>query len=428
MNIILLSGGSGKRLWPLSNDVRSKQFLKIFPKEDGSRESMAQRMFRMIKEVDPNSVITIATSENQIQQIKAQLGDNVGISVEPTRRDTFPAIALAAAYLKKNGVNENEPIVVCPVDPYVDIDYFHCLSKLSDAASEKNAANIVLMGIEPTYPSEKFGYIIPVTKETVSAVSEFKEKPDKQTAQKYISIGALWNGGVFAFKLSYLLNISAHLLGTNDYDTMFKNYASLRKISFDYAVVEKEKSIDVIRFSGKWKDLGTWNTLSEAMKDSFSGKVMTNHCLNTHIINELDVPLIALGIDNSIVVATPDGILVSKKSESVKLKDYVNDMIPMYEQYPWGEYKILDYSVGDSNEERIVRKLIIKANNCFDLSNKDGYKEIITVENGQGTLTINGDKKNICSGDSFTSDVSSEICIKAHTEMQLIDIKIRMNK
>ena len=99
MNIILLSGGSGKRLWPLSNDVRPKQFLKIFRKADGTKESMAMRMYRMIKEVDEDSIITIATSENQIPQIKAQLGEQVGISVEPTRRDTFPAIALAAAYL-----------------------------------------------------------------------------------------------------------------------------------------------------------------------------------------------------------------------------------------------------------------------------------------------------------------------------------------
>ena len=105
MNIILLSGGSGKRLWPLSNDVRSKQFLKIFTKDDGTRESMAQRMYRMIKEIDSDSTVTIATSENQIPQIRAQLGEEVGISVEPTRRDTFPAIALAAAYLKKNGIN-----------------------------------------------------------------------------------------------------------------------------------------------------------------------------------------------------------------------------------------------------------------------------------------------------------------------------------
>lgn len=230
MNIILLSGGSGKRLWPLSNDVRSKQFLKIFRKADGTKESMAMRMYRMIKEVDESATITIATSENQIPQIRAQLGEQVGISVEPTRRDTFPAIALAAAYLKKQGVGEAEPVVVCPVDPYVESDYFDCLKELSDAAGKEEAANLTLMGIEPTYPSEKYGYIIPTSKDHMASVSEFKEKPDRKTAEKYIENGALWNGGVFAFKLSYVLGIARELFGTdssaNPYNTrLFRRFS-----------------------------------------------------------------------------------------------------------------------------------------------------------------------------------------------------------
>ena len=128
MNIILLSGGSGKRLWPLSNEVRAKQFLKIFKKADGSHESMVQRMYRMICEVDSGASVTIATSENQVSLINAQLGGKVGISAEPCRRDTFPAIALAAAYLHDvKGIPGNEAVVVCPVDPYVESDYFQML-------------------------------------------------------------------------------------------------------------------------------------------------------------------------------------------------------------------------------------------------------------------------------------------------------------
>ena len=229
MNVILLSGGSGKRLWPLSNEVRSKQFLKIFRKADGTKESMAQRMYRMIKEVDADAVVTIATSENQIPQIRAQLGEEVGISVEPTRRDTFPAIALAAAYLKKQGVGEQEPVVVCPVDPYVEKDYFECLKELSDEAGKEGAANLTLMGIEPTEPSEKFGYIIPVSAEHLSAVSEFKEKPTKEAAEAYIRQGALWNGGMFAFKLSYILEIAKRLFGTAEYDGMYENTQSWKR-------------------------------------------------------------------------------------------------------------------------------------------------------------------------------------------------------
>lgn len=171
MNIVLLSGGSGQRLWPLSNDIRSKQFIKIFHKEDGSLESMVQRVYRQIKTIDTDATVTIATSKSQVSAIHNQLGENVGISVEPCRRDTFPAIALAAAYLKDvQGVGEEESVVVCPVDPYVEDDYFEALKALGERA-QKSDSNLVLMGIEPTYPSEKYGYIIPLGKEAISRVS-----------------------------------------------------------------------------------------------------------------------------------------------------------------------------------------------------------------------------------------------------------------
>ncbi|SFL49594.1 mannose-1-phosphate guanylyltransferase, partial [Lachnospiraceae bacterium KH1T2] len=150
MNLILLSGGSGKRLWPLSNDVRSKQFIKFFKKEDGSYESMVQRMLKGIKKIDTDASVTIATSKTQVPSIVNQLGEEVGISVEPCRRDTFPAIALATAYLHDvMGVDKNEEVVVCPVDPYVDDNYFEALKKLAEFAG-RGTANLSLLGIEPT--------------------------------------------------------------------------------------------------------------------------------------------------------------------------------------------------------------------------------------------------------------------------------------
>ena len=182
MNLVLLSGGSGQRLWPLSNDIRSKQFIKIFHNEKGELESMVQRVYRQIKTVDTDATVTIATSKSQVSAIHNQLGEDVGISVEPCRRDTFPAIALAAAYLKDvQGVGEEEAVVVCPVDPYVENDYFEALKALGDRAAV-SSANLVLMGIEPTYPSEKYGYIIPTSKDNLSKVSMFKEKPTQDVA------------------------------------------------------------------------------------------------------------------------------------------------------------------------------------------------------------------------------------------------------
>ena len=137
MNIILLSGGSGKRLWPLSNDVRSKQFIKFFKTADGQYESMVQRVYRQIRRADPAGDIVFAAPKSQISSIHNQLGEQVGISVEPCRRDTFPAIVLASAYLRDvRGLSEDAPVVVCPVDPLVEDDYFETLVRLGEQASK----------------------------------------------------------------------------------------------------------------------------------------------------------------------------------------------------------------------------------------------------------------------------------------------------
>ena len=345
MNIVLLSGGSGKRLWPLSNDIRSKQFIKIFKTDDGQYESMVQRVYRQIKKIDSEARVTIATSKTQVSSIHNQLGDNVGISVEPCRRDTFPAIALATAYLHDVlGVPEDEAVVVCPVDPYVDDDYFAALKALGEQA-DKGEANLVLMGIEPTYPSEKYGYIIPESKDEVSAVSTFKEKPDTQTAKKYISQGALWNGGVFAYRLKYVLDRAHELIDFADYQDLFTKYGTLTKISFDYAVVEKEEKIQVMRFGGQWKDLGTWNTLTEAMTDAAIGDAMMSEtCTGVNIINELNVPVLAMGLHDVVISASPEGILVSDKDESSYIKPYVDkiDQQIMFAEKSWGSFRVLD--------------------------------------------------------------------------------------
>lgn len=153
MHIILLSGGSGKRLWPLSNDIRSKQFIKFFRKEDGEYESMVQRMYRQIREVDSKAKVIIATSKTQVSSIHNQLGGEVSVCVEPCRRDTFPAIALASAYLHDvEKVPDQEPVVVCPVDPYVENDYFQAIKRLGEIAAA-GEANLVLMGWFPPIPA-----------------------------------------------------------------------------------------------------------------------------------------------------------------------------------------------------------------------------------------------------------------------------------
>lgn len=425
MNVILLSGGSGKRLWPLSNDVRSKQFLKIFRKSDGTKESMAQRMYRMIREVDPEATVTIATSENQIPQIRAQLGDSVGISVEPTRRDTFPAIALAAAYLASQGVGKDEPVVVCPVDPYVERGYYECLKALSDEAGKPGAANLTLMGIEPTYPSEKYGYIIPTSKDHLAAVSEFREKPDATTAKRYIASGALWNGGVFAFKLDYVLGIARRLFGTDDYRALYDGYADLQKISFDYAVVEGEKSINVIRFSGEWKDLGTWNTLTEAMDEAVTGNAVADGCENTHVVNELEIPMIVLGVDNAVIAATPDGILAATKERSPELKSFVGEARPMYERRGWGEYRVLDYKVHKDDMNSLTKELVIAPDQHISYQRHNHRTEVWTFTEGEGDLILDDVVQRVKRGDVAVIKAGMKHAIRAvGGELHIIEVQI----
>lgn len=424
MNIILLSGGSGKRLWPLSNEVRSKQFLKIFKRPDGSHESMVQRMYRMIHEVDEYAQITIATSEKQVTSINAQLGDKVGISIEPCRRDTFPAIVLATAYLHDvKGISEDEVVVVCPVDPYVEAPYFQMLEKVSDQA-DRGEANLVLMGIEPTYPSEKYGYILPQSSETLSLVDTFKEKPDAPTAEKYIKQGALWNAGVFAYKLKYVLDIAKNVFGSASYQELFDNYANFTKISFDYAVVEKEPKIQVMRFAGEWKDLGTWNTLTEVMSDEVAGNAVAAECENTHVINELQIPLIAIGVKDLAIAATADGILITEKSKSEKVKEYVSDQRPMYEKRVWGEYQVLDYRIQADGKNSLTKHLIIKPGQHISYQKHAHRAEIWTFVDGDGSLMLDDVIIKVSRGDTVYIKPGMKHAVKANTELHIIEVQV----
>ena len=422
MNIILLSGGSGKRLWPLSNDIRSKQFIKIFKKEDGDYESMVQRVYRQIQSVEPNSIITIATSKTQVSAIHNQLGEKVNVCVEPCRRDTFPAIALAAAYLHDiKGLSEEEAVVVCPVDPYVNEDYFVALENLQQLA-KKGEANLVLMGIEPTYPSEKYGYIIPASNDIVSTVKTFKEKPDVKTAESYISQGALWNGGVFAFQLKYVLKKAHELIDFVDYDDLYSKYETLKKISFDYAVVEQESAIQVMRFHGEWKDLGTWNTLTEAMEETTVGDATLNEtCEGVHVINELDVPVLCMGLKNVVVSASPDGILVSDKEQSSYIKPFVDkiDQRVMYAEKSWGSFRIIDIE-----EESLTIKVTLNPGHRMNYHSHRNRDEVWTIISGKGRTIVDGMEQPVSPGDVVTMEAGCKHTIIADTELQVIEVQL----
>ncbi len=422
MNIVLLSGGSGVRLWPLSNEIRSKQFVKLFRTGDGSYESMVQRVYRQIKEVDKTSKITIATSSSQVSSLKNQLGDNVSICLEPCRRDTFPAIALASVFLNEVvGIGREEVVAVCPIDPYVDNDFFEAIEQMETVVLSGDS-NLTLMGIEPTYPSDKYGYIIPTSSEHISVVREFKEKPDTETAKKFISQGALWNAGVFAFKLGYMVEKAHRMIDFSGYADLLKKYGDLEKISFDYAVVEKETSIRVVRFSGNWKDVGTWSMMTEVMSDKVKGNALVDDCSeNTNVINDLDIPVLVMGCSNMVVVASDDGILISDKDRSDHMKPYVEKIktYPRFVEKSWGCLSVLDRT-----SKSISMKVLLDEGKHMSYHSHAKRDEIWTVISGSGRIVLDGVSKPVKEGDSVQMVRGSKHTIIADTAMTLIEVQV----
>ena len=423
MHLILLSGGSGKRLWPLSNDVRSKQFLKILKSPSGEYESMVQRVFRQIMKAAPDASITIATGKSQVSCIRNHLGEQVNICVEPARRDTFPAIALAAAHLASvQGVGPEEAVVVCPVDPYADDDYFVAVRRLAEAAAG-DRANLYLLGVKPSYPSEKYGYIIPESgAAALRRVEAFREKPTAELAKMYMKQGALWNCGVFAFRLGYLLEIARKRFGACDYHTLYKQYAELEKISFDYAVVEKEQQIACLEYAGMWKDIGTWNTLAEEMAEPSIGPVILDeNCENVIAINELNQPMLCMGLRDVVVAASGDGILISDRGASSQIKAYVDRLEhrAMYAEKSWGSLTVLDEQPGS-----MTIRLQVMAGAQLKYHSHEHRSEVWTVLSGTGEVIVDDVRQTVASGSSIVLPLGCRHMLRADTEMQLVEVQL----
>ena len=378
---------------------------------------MVQRVYRQINSIDKNANITIATSVNQVPQLKNQLGNNIDISIEPARRDTFPAIALASLYLlDKKDVSENDTVVVSPVDPYVSDEYFSKMLEL-DNKVKKEDINIGLIGIKPTYPSEKYGYILEKN-DTV----EFKEKPNLEKAKQFLKEGALWNAGVFCFKLSYIKEKTKELTGFDTYNDLYNNYETLEKISFDYAVVEKEKNIKLVEYNDEWKDIGTWNTLCEVMSDNSIGSALVdNKSSNVNIVNELDIPIIAMGLKDLVIAASADGIFVSDKGESSYNKPLVEklDNRPMYEERAWGDFKILDMY-----KNSLVKHLFIKKGEHISYQKHYHRDEVWTIVDGMGEFILNDEMKKVKSGDVLFIKQGDKHALKAIEDLHFIEVQI----
>ncbi|WP_276354295.1 sugar phosphate nucleotidyltransferase [Cohnella caldifontis] len=431
MKLILLSGGSGKRLWPLSNDSRSKQFLQVLKSPDGAAESMVQRVWRQIQTAGLAESVYISTSREHAEAIRHQLGEGIPLILEPERRDTFPAIALSAVYLfDKEGVKADETACVMPVDCFVEPLFFEKVREL-ESLLEKKGARLGVIGAAPTYPSQKYGYLLPAEEAASVDSSEgisirrFAEKPDEETAVRLIRQNALWNCGVFAFRLSTVLDELRRNGWPDRYDELCESYGTLPKTSFDYQVAEKAESIVALAYEGKWKDLGTWNTLTEEM-DSFAlGEgIVAEDAADTHVVNELPVPVAVLGTRGLVVACSPDGILVADKGASHRLKDLAERFpgAPMYEEHRWGWRRVLEHAVYPSGGESLIQKLAVRAGHRLDRPSGRPSRRLWKVLSGEGAFTLGERTGPLRPGDFLVIPERTGHGLSAAVDMEVVEI------
>ena len=392
-------------------------------------ESMVQRVVRQALEAKLTDNITLATNATQLDIITNQLGDKVSVVTEPERRDTFPAIALAASYLSlEKKCSDDEVVVIMPCDPYIEIGYFEAISRMVECVKQ-DVAELVLMGITPTYPSEKYGYVVPVAgsgNETYKEVARFTEKPTVSVAEELLKQNAYWNGGVFAFRLGYMMGVVRKYMTSDSFADIRKRYCEFPRISFDYEVAEKAQSVAVVPYAGEWKDLGTWNTLTDELSKSVIGNaVMGNHCENTHVINELQNPIYVDGLKNVVVAACPDGILVCSKEHSEEIKKAVENLTPrpMYEERRWGTYRVLDDTIYPDGHHALTKSITLNPEKNISYQIHHHRAETWTFTQGEGIFVLDGVEQKVKAGDTVHIPVEHYHAIKAITELTFIEVQ-----
>jgi len=336
MITVIIAGGSGTRLWPLSTNQYPKHLLKLV-----DDETLLQATYRRAKRL--SQAIYVVTGADHVQHIREQLpelGDDAFI-IEPDRRDTAGCFVMALHHLQSRH-DRNEPIAFLSADHYIrDTEGFiHSFRTARDVSKEES--KIVLVGIEPTYPATGFGYI---QKDgaldedaLVYDVVTFKEKPDFETAQEYVQSGNyLWNAGYFVGSVNTFLAVMRtfapelkenydRLLETKNKHDYEQTFLTFGKISIDYALMEKSaKELLVVPATFDWMDLGSFADAHKATETdelgNFSkGYVEIDGVENSYILNEEEKPVAVIGLDNIVVVNTDHGILVARKDLSQNVK------------------------------------------------------------------------------------------------------------
>lgn len=417
MKVIILAGGGGTRLFPLSRDCYPKQFLHVI----GDKSLLAQTIERFLGLVEANDII-IVTNERYIFHVQSELktinAQEAHIITEPMGKNTAPAIALAQSYCQDVlQCDDDEILFVSPSDHLIKPieDFQDLIRNAQDVAKD----NIVTLGIKPTKPEIGYGYIEAEKNNNLAKeVISFKEKPDLATAKEYIASGNYyWNGGMFMFSI---VTMQAELtkympsiidITQNGYQYAVDNFVNMPDISIDYAVAEKSQKMMMIPMENiYWNDIGSFDAIAEVLSDKdknvFKGDILAENCTDTMIIG--DTRLIAgIDLENLMIIDTPDALLVAKKGESQKVKNIVNKLkqakrkeakenVTMYRS--WGKYTLLTESKGYR-----VRKIEMDPGASLTMQMHYHRSEHWTVISGTGKTIIN-EKESI-----FTENQSTYI-------------------
>ncbi|GIP23619.1 sugar phosphate nucleotidyltransferase [Paenibacillus sp. J22TS3] len=408
MKLILLSGGSGKRLWPLSGEVRSKAFLKLLPAPDGGRESMLERVVRQLTAAGLLESTHIITHYSQLELIRSQTGDKVPILTEPHKRGTLTAIALACAQLQAQpGADPEEVLLFMPVDPYVEASFYDRLRELPTVL-RTSGASLALLGTRPASPSTQYGYIVPQAGEPglpYYPVARFVEKPEPERADQLLQEGALWNCGIFAFTLGFITRTLQEYGLPIDPEQLLERYESLPETSFDKEIVEHTPGSIVVPYEGSWEDLGSWEAFTRHLggRQLGIGSVSTDS-LNTHLVSELDRPIHIIGLSDLIVAASEAGILVSSKADSSRIKEILPGDSAHGKGTPfgWGNLELLSPEETDGQSERYLYRLKILPGCRYTYESLPGHqtgaKHLWIILSGAGLAKIGGQDRELAPG------------------------------
>jgi mannose-1-phosphate guanylyltransferase len=424
MRIMLLAGGAGRRLWPLSNGRRIKQDLRLFTNDLGQQISVAEYTATQLRQTYAEEKIYWLTSRtSDVDDLLCQRFSLEKI-IEPYRRGTYSAIAWACMKLcLEEGMNPEEPVVVMPVDAHVPDSFWQKLAEM-ETLLKKKKTGIVLLGATPLRPAEDFGYIVPMSEDS-DKVLRFVEKPDMDTAEELIRQGALWSCGIFCF---YPRDMLAHIEANFDVpakETMGTLFDMFPQDSFDYVVVEREDALSVVRYAGQWADIGHWPAVMDMVGPLRIGNVSRDGQIeNTMLINKLDIPMLAVGVQDLIALASPDGILLMNKNRPEDIRPFVKSIErpAMEDEKRWGSFRNVDYMLLEETCGLLVRHTSLLAGKRTSLHENTNRKKILVLASGEAELQIGEQINAMEPGEPVTIARGQKHRVSAKTNVILIEI------